>query len=205
MAEIKGIIFDLGSVLAPHGTLIQEAGFISEKLGVSEYEAISAVEHSNYSPAEVGQEMSIDFWRRIFNELNVPRSDNVILELMHSWVNQVSIISQPMLDLVGQLRTEYKVGLLSNTSAEYIPVLRDKNFFEHFDNVVLSYEVGLRKPDPAIYELAAEHLNIPPQQLVFVDDMAVNVEAANKFGMRGIIFQDIDQLKRDLAVLGVLK
>lgn len=57
---------------------------------------------------------------------------------------------------------------------------------EHFDDVVISAEVGLRKPDAAIFHLAAERLDVPVEACVFVDDLDVNVEAARSLGMVGI-------------------
>jgi epoxide hydrolase-like predicted phosphatase len=205
MSEIKGIIFDLGGVIAPYGDKIQEAKFISEKLRVSEREALDAVEHSDYHLAELGQETSVKSWYRTFDELNIHRPDDAILALMYSWIDRVAITSQAMLDLVDQLRAEHKVSLLSNTSAEYIQTPKRRHIFEHFDDVVLSYEVGLRKPDPAIYKLAAGHLGLLPRQLVFVDDLVVNVEGANQVGIHGVVFRGIDQLKQDLRGLGVIK
>lgn len=57
---------------------------------------------------------------------------------------------------------------------------------EHFDDVVISAEVGLRKPDPAIFHLAAERLDVSVEACVFVDDLDVNVEVARSLGMVGI-------------------
>jgi epoxide hydrolase-like predicted phosphatase len=205
MAEIKGVIFDLGGVIASHGTLAQEAGFIGKELGVSEEDALNAIKESNYLPAELGQEPSLEFWRRILQKLNMHHTDEATLASMRLWVEKVSMISQSMIDLVGELRKQYKVGLLSNTSMEYVEALGKNGFFEHFDDVILSYEVGLRKPDPAIYKLAAERLGILPEQLIFVDDLNVNIDGAEKCGIHGIVFRNIDQLKKDLAQLSVMK
>ncbi len=57
---------------------------------------------------------------------------------------------------------------------------------EHFDDVVISAEVGLRKPDPAIFRLAAERLAVPASGCVFVDDLDLNVAAARELGMTAI-------------------
>lgn len=77
-----------------------------------------------------------------------------------------------------------RTGLLSNSWGvdAYPTDLLD----DHFDDVVISAEVGLRKPDPAIFELAARRLEVEPPACVFVDDLDLNVEAAEALGMRGI-------------------
>jgi epoxide hydrolase-like predicted phosphatase len=56
-----------------------------------------------------------------------------------------------------------------------------------FDDVVISSEVGLRKPDPAVYELAAERLGLPPAGCVFVDDLPGNLKPALALGMATVL------------------
>lgn len=75
----------------------------------------------------------------------------------------------------------------------------------HFDDVVISAEVGLRKPDPAIFHLAAERLAVPVDACVFVDDLDVNVEVARSLGMVGIHHDgEEDRVLADLsAAFGV--
>lgn len=91
-----------------------------------------------------------------------------------------------MIDAVRKAREAgLKTGLLSNSWGN-----RDSYRFEHFDTlfdaVVISGEVGLRKPDRDIYVLAARELDVPPEQCVFVDDIAANVRAAVGAGMVGV-------------------
>jgi putative hydrolase of the HAD superfamily len=59
-----------------------------------------------------------------------------------------------------------------------------------FDAVVISDRVGLRKPDPAIYQLTAYQLGIPAHECVFVDDTAANLPAAQSLGMATVHFTD---------------
>lgn len=76
-------------------------------------------------------------------------------------------------------------GLLSNSwGVNGYPMAR---LNECFDDLVISGEVGLRKPDPAIYQLAAERLEVDPGQCAFVDDFPGNVEAARELGMFGVL------------------
>lgn len=90
-----------------------------------------------------------------------------------------------------QQRPGVTVAVISNTNAahvlwldEHLPELRE------FDLVMMSNEVGLIKPDPAIFETALELLNVTPQQALFIDDIVENVEAARKLGMAGIVHAD---------------
>jgi putative hydrolase of the HAD superfamily len=103
-----------------------------------------------------------------------------------------------------RLRDEgYRVGLLTNNVKEYGDAWRATIPMEIFDDVVDSSEVGLRKPDPQIFQMAAERLGTNPTKCVFLDDMASNVEGARAIGMTGIVVEDpwvaIDELDRLLA------
>jgi len=71
------------------------------------------------------------------------------------------------------------------------------------DGVVVSGTEGVAKPDPAIYTLVAERSGLAPEQLVFLDDRAVNVDAARDAGMTGLVFTTADVARRDLHALGL--
>lgn len=77
-----------------------------------------------------------------------------------------------------------RTGLLSNSwGTELYPRAA---LDDHFDELIISGEVGLRKPDPAIFTLACARLEVAPQEAVFVDDLAANVHAAQEVGLRAI-------------------
>lgn len=78
-----------------------------------------------------------------------------------------------------------RVGLLSNSWGTAI--YPRERLAACFDAQVISGEVGLRKPDPAIYELAADRLGVPPERCAFVDDLDRNVQVAEELGMFGVV------------------
>lgn len=90
-----------------------------------------------------------------------------------------------------QNRSETTVAVISNTNDGHVSWL-DKHLPElrELDLVIMSNEVYLAKPDAAIYKLALEQLNLLPQQAFFVDDLEVNVRAANTLDMAGIVHED---------------
>jgi putative hydrolase of the HAD superfamily len=69
--------------------------------------------------------------------------------------------------------------------------------------LVWSYQLGIAKPDPAIYRYALEKLGTQPAETLFIDDKAENVEAAVALGMKGIIFSDAGKLRTDLVESGM--
>ena len=84
-----------------------------------------------------------------------------------------------------------RVAVLSNSwgTGEYDPY-QGYELEERFDAVIISDQVGLRKPDPAIYTLTAAKIGIPPSSCVFVDDTAANLPAARDLGMAAVHFAD---------------
>jgi putative hydrolase of the HAD superfamily len=83
-------------------------------------------------------------------------------------------------------RAGIRTGLLSNAWGDAL-AYDDALLEELFDAWVISSEVGLRKPDPAIYELAAERLGLPPAACVFVDDLPGNLKPARALGMATVL------------------
>ncbi|MGH2946939.1 MAG: HAD family hydrolase [Solirubrobacteraceae bacterium] len=95
-----------------------------------------------------------------------------------------------------------RTGLLSNSWSvhHYDRALLD----ELFDATVISGEVGLRKPDPAIYALAAERLGLPPEACVFVDDLPGNLKPARALGMATVLHRDAASTLAELRAYALL-
>ncbi|WP_433017538.1 HAD family hydrolase [Kribbella sp. CA-294648] len=91
-----------------------------------------------------------------------------------------------------------KTALLSNSWGNSYP---RETWDGMFDDIVISGEVQLRKPEPEIYRLAALRLALRPSECVFVDDMEVNVIAARELGITGIVHTSYDETRRELEAL----
>lgn len=107
-----------------------------------------------------------------------------------------------LLDYIRQLKPHYAIGLISNISSNWI---RDSFLNEQeqllFDQMILSYEVGMTKPDPRIFMLACERLRVGPHEAVMVDDIEQYIAAAEAEGLHGVVYKDFVQLKDDLTAL----
>ena len=105
-------------------------------------------------------------------------------------------------DMVGVVRrvrsSGFKTALLSNSWGLGYP--RD-GWEELFDVTVISGEVGLRKPEPEIYELCARQLEVAPSECIFIDDLAPNVKGAAAVGMVGILHRTYDETVAELEAL----
>jgi 2-haloacid dehalogenase len=95
---------------------------------------------------------------------------------------------------------------LSNWSAETFPPQRSRfAFLAWFDGIVISGMEGVMKPDPRIFRILCERYRLAPESAVFIDDVAANAQAASALGIQGIHFRSADQLRRELAALGLLE
>ncbi|WP_410790713.1 HAD family hydrolase [Kribbella sp. C-35] len=91
-----------------------------------------------------------------------------------------------------------RTALLSNSWGNTYP--RD-TWDGMFDDIVISGEVGLRKPEPEIFQLAAQRLGLEPAECVFVDDLQLNVDGAREVGMTAILHTEYDETRRALETL----
>ena len=81
---------------------------------------------------------------------------------------------------------------------------REAAIFDLFDDIVVSGEERLVKPDPRIYRLALDRFGLAPDEAIFIDDRADNVAAAEALGIPGHLFEDAASLRGELATLGLL-
>lgn len=105
----------------------------------------------------------------------------------------------PLINYIKQeLKSKYKLGVLSNSGDDYISRMLDPADVKMFDDVVLSYQHGIVKPEQKIFEMAAERLGVGPNEAVFIDDSPKHVEGAYKAGMKAVLYKDFNQMKGEL-------
>ncbi|HEU5318986.1 MAG TPA: HAD family phosphatase [Chloroflexota bacterium] len=152
-----------------------------------------------------GQIEEDEFWRRFVERTGakgaLPEESLFVREYGKRWE-----VQQPVLDLVGRLKERgLKTAVLSNTIATHVGHNRARKLYDPFDVQVFSNEVGISKPDPAIYRRCLELLDLSerPEAAFFVDDLEGNVVAAREVGLNGILFTGAAQLYEDVRCLGV--
>ena len=110
--------------------------------------------------------------------------------------------NEPLFKLIREeLKPKYKIGMLSNSSANWLGELFTSEDIKLFDDIILSYEVRVTKPDPRIYQLAADRLGVETKQSVLVDDVKRYVEGAEAVGMQAIWYRDFEQMEDELKKL----
>jgi HAD superfamily hydrolase (TIGR01509 family) len=114
-------------------------------------------------------------------------------------------INQEIMPMVEALLARFKVALLSNLNEMHWRFLRPQiPVVERFCDRVLSFELGLAKPDPEIFRVALRRLgNPPPETCAFFDDMPSFVEVARSLGIQAEVFTDAANFQVQLARLGL--
>jgi putative hydrolase of the HAD superfamily len=141
---------------------------------------------------EMGRIGEVEFELRFAELLGVEPADRLIDRLFAGMVPE-----EAMLDAVRTARRAgIRTGLLSNSWGQHR--YERESFPELFDAVVISGEVGIRKPDPEIYALAAERLGREPERVVFVDDLPGNLKPARAIGMATVLHRDAETTLREL-------
>lgn len=115
------------------------------------------------------------------------------------WAQYLGRLNVPMRDFVQRLRPRYRTAIISNS---FVGARQREQaaygLADLVDVLIYSHEVGLAKPDPRVYRLACERLGVPPEQVVFVDDVPECVDGARAVGMRAVLFRGTRQ-----AIAGV--
>lgn len=116
--------------------------------------------------------------------------------LLPTLMQGASLTNQPFMDALAALHAGgMRLGVLSNSWGPFY----NKTGWEIFEDAVLSRDVGLRKPEPEIFHLACERLNVEPGECLFVDDLQLNIDAARAAGMTGVLFTSTAETLRSLA------
>ena len=111
-------------------------------------------------------------------------------------------VNWELLEFIKNLHPGYKVGLLSNAWDNLRQTMHTRWKIDGlFDEMVISAEVGMVKPDPRIFHLALEKLGAQPAEAIFIDDMLVNVDAARQQGLAAIQFLDNQQTLAEVQEL----
>jgi epoxide hydrolase-like predicted phosphatase len=111
------------------------------------------------------------------------------------------VIDLELVNFIRSLRPRFKTGVISNAWPDMREYVVGRRIDDAFDEMVISAEVRIMKPERRIYELALERLDVPAAEAVFVDDTPPNVEAARLLGMQTILFKDPARAMRDLKEL----
>ncbi|MCU0918134.1 MAG: HAD family phosphatase [Planctomycetes bacterium] len=196
---IEAVLFDWGGVLIENPAPGLMA-YCARELGVSAEDYVRA--HNRHGEAfQTGGIAEAVFWQRVCGELGrpLPRQASLWGEAFRAGYRP----RQEVFALARRLREAgCKTGLLSNTEAPAMAFFRELGY-DMFDALTFSCVEGVFKPQREIYEIAARKLGMAPARCVLLDDRLDFVEGARNAGMQGIVFESPEQVKTELAGLGL--
>lgn len=183
---IKAVIFDCFGVLV-NGTFdevyaraggdpARDASFIHALIGSANLGLITPSQMRQQVLAKTG--VTEDTWQKALNSTQYPSED--------------------LLAYAQSLKKRYKIAILSNANLGSLERKFTPEQLALFDVVVISAEVHVMKPDPAIFRLTVEKLGVKPQECIFIDDSQGFCEAANAVGMQTICYKNFLQFKADI-------
>ena len=194
---IKTVIFDLGGVLVRTENKLPRQE-LAEKHGMS-YRELSDLVYRTESAtlAMVGKVPAGDHQQAILKNLNLPLDSFSAFE-DEFWGGDR--LDSHLVDFIQGLRGEYRTVLLSNAWDNLRKLLEGLwKIDDVFDEIFISAEMGLAKPDPAIYKIVIDSLGQDPSELIFVDDFIENIKAAREASINAIHFRNREQALADLA------
>jgi putative hydrolase of the HAD superfamily len=200
--SITTLVFDFGNVL----------GFFSHRKAAEQLAAYARASAEAIQAYLFGGRLEDDYEA---GRLSTPVYTAMVRETFHLSCTDAELAAAyadmftpnaGVCDLIPRLRPRYRLALLSNTNdlhaRQFLAQFRAT--LDHFDAVVLSHEVGVRKPDPRIYaECRRRAGGPPPAECLFIDDLPSNVEAARACGWHGIVYRRGDDLARRLEEAGI--
>lgn len=199
---IKSLIFDLGNVLVPfdfqraYDRLEPMCGFGVEEIR-NRLRATELVHRF-----ETGQVEPEQFVREFSAALEIHTTYAEFCDMWSSIFLPNTLVPDEWLEAFSR---NFRLVLLSNTNAIHFAMIRENYpLLRHFHHLVLSHEVGAKKPAPEIYREAIAKAECRPGECFFADDILINVEAAREHGMDAVQFESADQLARDLRARGVI-
>ena len=200
---VKNILFDMGEVLIHFDTkyYISRLNLGTEDSDLLMQEVFRSVEWVRLDRGSMTDDEAVE---SICHRLP-PRLHASVRELVSHWDMPILPVDG-MEQLVRELKQKgHRIFLLSNASLrhhEYWPRIPGS---QYFDDLLVSANVRLLKPQPEIYHLACETFHILPEETIFIDDVPANIEGASQAGINGYVFrQDIPALKNWLASQGIL-
>lgn len=198
---IRAVIFDWGGVLSPLNFLARTPHW-EARLGLSPGTLDRALWGPEWKLLEMGALSQEAYDEHLMSALGLP--DREAVRQFYREYYSDDGLHPGVVAVIRNLRGRYRVALLTNAFPGHADSLRQRHGFDprtEFDLYVNSAEVGMAKPDPAIYQLTLDRLGVRPEEAIFIDDHVRNTDAAHLLGMHTIVCADVETALADLATL----
>ena len=199
---IKAILFDLGNVLM---------NFDADKIALNFQKFFPVVDAKRFEdfvatsimPYERG-DFGTDAFLQKLSEIS-PEIASISSAILQKLWSDIFREHEENIRLLPQLSGSYKLIMVSNTNPMHIDFLKANHpqVFAPFDDFIFSYEVHAAKPDAAMYLHAVERSGVAPDECLFIDDKAENIDAARTLGIGTCFFTGTENLECMLRNIGI--
>lgn len=200
VTPIKAVIFDMGGILEPpfDDALFPE---LARMLGMPEPQ-LRRERSVDGLALTLGRMTLREFYARVAREAGSPvEADAAVARHLAVYEAATGTLDAGVLALVQALRGRHVVACLTNTEVEVGRFNRDRGLYRAFDRAFLSTELGLHKPERAIFDRVMAELGVAPAEAVFTDDKLENVIGARTAGLHAIQYRDLASFSTELEDL----
>lgn len=192
--KIKNIIFDLGGVIIDIDYQATTKAF--EKLGIDDFNTRYSQLNQTalFDDFEKGIISSQHFINKLMDIVPKGVTPN---QIVSAWNAMLGKIPAQKIQLLNHVRSTHRIFMLSNTNALHLPVVnkfwRDITPLEMrdlFEQVYLSFEIGMRKPNKEIFEWVCKENNLNPENTLFIDDSPQHIEGAKSAGLKTHFYEN---------------
>lgn len=197
--ETQAVVFDFGGVIAKADTA-HMASFLMNTFKINKEELYKALKEMQQYVSAGGSEKL--FWEKY------ALSKDIVLP--SDWFEQFEIvITSSIVEIPGTVmivkelkRQGYQTAMLSDITQYQAAIIRKMGYYELFNPTLLSYEIGVNKPNKEAFQILLERLNLPPSSIIFIDDKIENVNGAKSLEIDAIHFINPEALKDELEKRG---
>jgi putative hydrolase of the HAD superfamily len=200
--HLEAVIFDYGEVLSgppdpeAHRHLLAIAG-VKEEAFEKAYWAHRLDYDANILNSQT-------YWQTVARDTGVHFTAKQISQLLEQDAIMWMSLNPAMLAWIPKIKQAgFRLGILSNMGDGVLEYLRPRfSWLALFDHLTWSCELGVVKPDPAIYLHTVKKLNVSPDRALFIDNLEKNIVGAEAVGLHAALFANVEQLQSDLARRG---
>ena len=198
---LRAVVFDYGIVLTgppdadAWANLLRITGLPEER-----FQSLYWVDRIAY---DEGKLTGLGFWQKFLRDTGLPLNH---AEELNRWDQRLWTVENPVM-VAWQLKLKQSgllTAILSNIGDDVLAsVEREYDWIHRFDVLVWSYQLGIVKPDPAIYRHTLAELGTRPEETLFIDDKLPNVEAARALEIQAIEYSSVEHLREELIAKGL--